>query len=243
MALDIASHRNIVVLTGAGVSAASGLATFRGPGGIWDDAAIAECGHVDTFRARPERVWSLFGAMRRPVSAAAPNAAHEALARLERSLRPDQRFTLITQNIDGLHQRAGSRRVVELHGNLRVTRCSNPLCPLPAFVDERCHDGSVPRCPVCGSVLRPDIVLFGETLPREALVSARRALRDCDLFVAAGTSGTVVPAADFAACARYAGARTVYANLEPMVPPNPAFEQVHLGPAETLLPRLFTTPG
>lgn len=243
MELDLSRFRHIVVLTGAGVSAGSGLATFRGPGGIWDDAAIADCGHVETFRTRPERVWSLFGAMRRPVTAAGPNAAHQALARLEASLRPDQRFTLITQNIDGLHQRAGSRRVVELHGNLRVTRCADPRCPLPPFADDRSYDGEVPRCPICGGVLRPDIVLFGEMLPPHAITTARRALRECDLFVAAGTSGTVVPAADFAAYARYAGARTVYANLEPMDPPNPAFEQVHLGRAEELLPRLFGVPA
>ncbi|MBZ8142116.1 Sir2 family transcriptional regulator [Rubrivivax gelatinosus] len=239
MAPDFTRYRRIVVLTGAGISAASGLRTFRGPGGIWDDAEVAECAHVATLQARPQRTWALFGAMREPVAAARPNAGHRALAQFEARLRPDQEFLLITQNIDGLHQQAGSRRVVELHGNLRTTRCSEDGCTLEAFADDASYAAGLPRCRLCGGVLRPDIVLFGEMLPTQALWQVQRALQDCDLFVAIGTSGTVVPAAEFVRAARYAGARTVYVNLEALDPPNPAFDEVLLGPAEELLPRLL----
>ncbi|MBK1615075.1 Sir2 family transcriptional regulator [Rubrivivax gelatinosus] len=241
MAFDFTRYRRIVVLTGAGISAASGLRTFRGPGGIWDDAQVAECGHVATLRARPQRTWALFGAMREPVAAARPNAAHRALAQFEARLQPEQDFLLITQNIDGLHQQAGSRRVVELHGNLRTTRCSEEGCTLEPFADDASYAAGVPRCRLCGGVLRPDIVLFGEMLPMQALSHVQQALQDCDLFIAVGTSGTVTPAAEFVRAARYAGAHTVYLNLEPMRPRHPAFAEELLGPAEELLPRWLGT--
>lgn len=241
MALDLSRYRRIVFLTGAGISAASGLRTYRGPGGIWDDAEVAECAHVHTLQRQPRRTWALFGGMREPVAAAAPNAAHLALARFEATLGPEHDFLLITQNIDGLHQRAGSRRVVELHGNVSTTRCSHDGCTLVPYPDTTTHAGTVPHCPHCGSALRPDIVLFGEMLPMQALRQVQQALQDCDLFVAVGTSGTVTPAAEFVRGARYAGAHTVYLNLEPMHPRHPAFAEELIGPAEELLPRWLGT--
>jgi NAD-dependent deacetylase len=239
MRLDLKDFRRIVVLTGAGISAGSGLRTYRGPGGVWDEHDVQRLGHADALASRPQDTWRLYGAMRAPVLAAVPNAAHRALAAWEASLAADRQFLLVTQNVDGLHQQAGSTRVVELHGNLMRTRCSNDVCGFEPRRDEQAHADRLPLCPTCGSALRPDIVLFGESIPALASWTVKRALRDCDLFIAVGTSGLVTPAAIYVRSAAYAGARTVLVNLEPMVPPNPAFQEQHLGPAEVLLPQLL----
>lgn len=242
MRIDASLYANIVVLTGAGISAGSGLRTYRGEEGIWDEYNIEEYGHAQTLREQPEQTWRLFGAMRAPVRAAIPNAAHLALARFEARLHPDQQFLLVTQNVDGLHQRAGSQRVVELHGNIGLTRCTNDDCDLEPFADDQAHAGEVPRCPKCSSVLRPHIVLFGEALPMDACQQVKSALRNCDLFIAIGTSGTVAPAASFVNTAEHAGARTIHVNLEPLHPRNPAFYEEYLGKAEELIPEFLETP-
>lgn len=239
MKINARDYRNIIVLTGAGISAASGLPTYRGPGGVWDTHNVEEHGHIRALQSQPARTWQLFGAMRGPIAKAQPNAAHLALARFEEGLEAHQNYLLITQNVDGLHQRAGSQKVVELHGSIGKTRCTNTECSLQPFEDRAEHSDSVPHCSVCGSVLRPDIVLFGESLPPFASWQAKRALRDCDLFIAIGTSGLVSPAADYVRSARYVGARTVYVNPEPLSPPNPAFQETVLGRAEEVLPELL----
>lgn len=239
MPLDWTRYARIVILTGAGISAASGLRTYRGPDGVWEEYEVEKFGHVDALTERPQETWKLFGGMRKPVLAVQPNAAHRALARWDASLAAHQELLVVTQNVDGLHQRAGSRNVVELHGNIMFTRCSNAACSLPRYRDEATHRDQVPACPMCGSVLRPDVVLFGEEIPVHAGWTAKRALRDCDLFIAVGTSGLVTPAANFVRSAEYAGARTILVNLEPMARPNPAFQEQVLGPAETVLPALL----
>lgn len=239
MEIDVTRYKRIVILTGAGVSAASGIRTYRGKGGIWDEHNVEEYGHVSVLTKRPDRTWKLFGQLRTQVREAQPNKAHYVLAELERDLDPSQRFTLITQNVDGLHLRAGSTSVVELHGNVTRTRCSNDDCDLVPFHDEAIHDRGVLLCPTCLSVLRPDIVLFGEQLPPVQSAQAKLALQDCDLFVAIGTSGIVPPAARYVQMADTAGARTVCVNLEPMEPRNTAFKEEYLGKAEELLPVLF----
>jgi len=177
--------------------------------------------------------------MRAPVLAAAPNAAHRALAAFESQLRSSQQFLLVTQNVDSLHQAAGSKNVCEIHGNLMFTRCSNPACSLPRFRDESAHSERIPQCNLCGSTLRPDVVLFGEELPLQETWTVKRALRDCDLFIAIGTSGLVEPAASYVRGAEYAGARTILINLEPLSRPNPAFKEQYFGRAEILLPQLL----
>lgn len=240
MQINTSTYRNIVVLTGAGISAGSGLQTYRGPDGVWEGHDVQKYGTVQTLLEQPQRTWQLFGAMRAPIREAQANAAHIALARLEAQLRPEQNFLLVTQNVDGLHQRAGSKNVIEFHGNLEFTRCSNESCDLERFVDHQDHAHDVPLCPKCSSVLRPDIVLFGEQIPAFASWNAKRALRDCDLFIAIGTSGLVAPASNFVRSAEYAGARTIFVNLEPMNPRNPAFREEYLGRAEELVPTLFT---
>lgn len=239
--ISINDYRKIVILTGAGISAASGLRTYRGPDGLWHDEDRVKYAHVETWRTDPAGVWAQFAGMREAVSHAEPNAAHRALAEVQRRLADGTSLHLVTQNVDGLHQAAGSHGVVELHGNLRRTRCSNDDCALAAFDDARFDFPELPRCSLCGELLRPDVVLFGEVLPWQAERSSKAALRECDLFLAIGTSGTVTPAANFVRSANYEGARTVLVNLEPMTPANPYFDTEILGRAEVLLPELLAS--
>jgi len=230
------NYPSIVILTGAGVSVASGLPTYRGAGGLWENDDVARYALADTWRSDPLAVWKTFGALRASILDAQPNAAHRALAALEQRIDRDAELHLVTQNVDGLHQAAGSHDVIELHGSLRHTRCSNERCALPPFEDTRTHFDRVPVCPECHALQRPAIVLFGEPIDVADERRSRDALRECDLFVAVGTSGTVTPAANFVRSAKYEGAHTVFINAEPMEPPNPYFDEVILGPAEEILP-------
>jgi NAD-dependent deacetylase len=238
--IDWKSYSKIVVLTGAGISVASGLRPYRGPGGLWEEQDVGEIADRAALERDPGRVWAFFAAARREVGAAEPNAAHEALARLEARLGPDRSFVILTQNIDRLHQRAGSQRVVELHGSLHRSRCTSASCGYAR--DEDLAGGVVdqvcPACPECGAPLRPDVVLFNEPLPVDAEREAKRSLRDCELFLAIGTSGSVSPASNYVRSAEYEGARTILVNLEPMRPRNPAFQEEVLGRAEVIVPGL-----
>jgi NAD-dependent deacetylase len=236
------SWRQIVVLTGAGISVASGLPTYRGPGGLWTRPGNEEPPSAATFAREPSRLWALFSPLRSQLSAARPNAAHLALADWEARRPEGQSFTLLTQNVDGLHARAGSRNVVEIHGSLFRTRCGNPDCTLSAFEDLTEHERA-PTCERCGQPLRPDVTLFDEPLPVDAEWAAKKALRECDLFLAVGTSGTVAPASSFVRGAKYAGAWTLLVNLTPMQPRHPDFDVEVLGRAEHLLPVLLGVPG
>jgi NAD-dependent deacetylase len=239
--LDLARYQRIVVLTGAGISVASGLPTYRGAGGIWKQVDVDQHATAAAVLADPGRVWDFFSELRGQLAAKVPNAAHHALADAERRLGPSQALTVLTQNVDGLHHLAGSTRVVELHGTLRRSRCTR--CDFARSEDLSAFPMACPSCPECSAPLRPDVVLFDEALSVDAEWAAKRVLRDCDLFLAVGTSGTVSPASNFARAAEYAGARTVYVNLEPMQPHNPAFQEVVLGRAEELLPRLLGVTG
>lgn len=232
-------YKNIVVLTGAGISVASGLRPYRGPGGLWEEIDAATNADQSILEKDPFVPWKLFGPLRKQLLSTQPNAAHLALAKLESQLSTNQQFLIITQNIDGLHQKAGSKNVVELHGSISYTRCINPSCSSKSYPDSDPHDDKLPHCTVCQSPLRPDVVLFGEQIPPHAEWTAKRTLRDCDLFIAVGTSGTVSPASNYVRAAEYAGARTILVNLEPMTPPNPYFKEEYLGRAEEVLPRLL----
>jgi NAD-dependent deacetylase len=237
--IELRAYQHIVVVTGAGVSAASGLHTYRGAGGLWNDPEIEKYAHVETLKRNPRAVWQHFGQIRQVAARAQPNPAHLSLAGVEADLAPNQSFLLITQNIDGLHDRAGSRKLVEFHGAIRRSRCMDPHCKLKPFEDAETHLDALPACPQCGQPLRPDIVLFGEYIPSDALYRSQQALQNCDLFIAAGTSGMVYPAASFVDIAHAHGARTILANLEPMEAPNDAFQEEYLGRAEEVLPRLL----
>ncbi len=199
--------RSVAVLTGSGVSAESGVPTFReAQTGLWARFEPQELATPEAFVRDPRLVWEWYTWRRELVDAAAPNPGHQALAELERSV---SQFVLITQNVDGLHRRAGSQNVVELHGNIRRSKCSRE----GDVVEPRGDDADVPpSCPRCGASLRPDVVWFGESLPTDALSEALEAARSCDLFISAGTSGLVQPAASLPFEALNAGAVVVEVN-------------------------------
>ena len=186
-AIRNARPRRTVVLTGAGVSADSGIPTFRGAGGLWRNFRPEELATPEAFRRDPALVWEWYEWRRKLIREAKPNAAHEALARLPGAV-------IVTQNVDGLHARAGSRDVVELHGNIFRVRCVREHA---TSVHEEAFDEIPPRC-TCGALLRPDVVWFGEALPEEALARAGAAVHGTDLLLVIGTSGVVYPAAGFA---------------------------------------------
>jgi NAD-dependent deacetylase len=227
--------RRVVALTGAGVSAASGLPTFRQPQtGLWARFRPEDLATPEAFRRDPALVWRWYAMRRALVAAAAPNPAHHALVRLQRCV---DGFTLVTQNVDGLHTRAGSTGVLELHGSIARTRCSDGRCA--AVVDARGLTGEPPACPGCGALLRPDVVWFGEPLPAAVLDAAARAAADCDVFLSIGTSGLVFPAAALLPVALRAGAGVIVINPDPQ--PLPAGADVHhlAAPAAEALPALL----
>jgi len=227
----------VVGLTGAGVSAESGLATFRGPGGMWEGREPMELATQQSFRADPLTVWRFYAWRRQQAAAAQPNAAHVAFAAFER--RWDD-FLLVTQNVDGLHERAGSRRVVRLHGSLWRLRCSTEGTE---FDDTRPDLGELPpRCDTCGGLLRPGVVWFGESLPEDALQEADRACRRASLVLVAGTSSLVFPAAALPHVASNAGAYVVEINPEPTPLTAEADERL-AGPAGEILPLLAAAAG
>ena len=230
------AYRQIVVLTGAGVSAPSGLPTYRGPGGLWQDKRAEELASAQSAASRLDEVWSLFGPMRARVLQAEPNPAHLALARFQQRAPST---VLLTQNVDGLHQRAGSEPVVELHGSLLRSRCTG----CAEVVRDEVPHAKAPPCPKCGQPLRPDVTLFEEPLDVDVEWQAKKALRECDLFLAVGTSANVAPASSFVRWADVNGARTILVNLEPLAAPNPAYRETYFGPAEQLLPQLLADPG
>ncbi len=203
-----ASNR-VVALTGAGVSQESGLRTFRdAQTGIWTQHRPEDLASPEAFRRNPQLVWDWYAWRREAIKGVRPNPGHYALAEMERRF---PQFTLITQNVDGLHILAGSRRVLELHGNILRVRCSE----CGAYAEEEQEAGEdVPHCRVCGGLLRPDVVWFGEALPRLALEQAVEAARTCDLFLSIGTSGVVQPAASLAYAAHNRGAVLVEVNPE-----------------------------
>ncbi len=236
--LPTQNYRRIVVLTGAGVSAASGIPTFRGPsGGLASELLPVSDGR--RVRELLPQMWQVYGRLRGGSVEAQPNAAHFALARWQQKWRDEAQITLVTQNVDGLHARAGSPDCIEIHGSLLRSKCLNELCPNAAGFEDLIVPEHVPLCPICGEALRPDITLFNEALPVLALHQVKRALRSCDLFLAVGTSGTVSPASDFVRSAFDAGARTLFINLTPLEVASPYFGETILGCAEEVLPALL----
>lgn len=200
----------VAVLTGAGVSAESGVPTFRGGNGLWEGYRIEEVATPEAFRTNPTLVWRFYNQRRMGLATVQPNPGHYALAEMESTHFPDMRFTLITQNVDGLHRLAGNKRVLEVHGNLRRTRCTQ--CRL---IEDRGTDAlsDRPVCESCGGWLRPDIVWFGEMLPMDVWEQAAQATAECDVFLVIGTSAVVYPAAGLIAAARQVGARVIEINL------------------------------
>ncbi len=226
------SARYVTVLTGSGVSAESRIPTFReAQTGLWAKYDPLELATPEAFQRNPQLVWKWYEWRRGLVTEAQPNPGHLTLAELEQRI---PQFTLITQNIDGLHQRAGSRNVIELHGNINRTKCFNegniieswpPTTKIP------------PRCPQCGGYLRPDVVWFGESLPQEALAVAMLAAGECDLFISIGTSALVQPAASLPLMALQNGIPTVEINPDSTPLTNRVTYSLP-GPAGQILPAL-----
>jgi len=221
--------RNIVILTGAGISAESGLATFRGPGGLWEGHRVEDVCTPQALAHDPALVHRFYDLRRAALDGVAPNAAHLALARLERDWPGD--LLIVTQNVDDLHERAGSRAVLHMHGALNSALCA-------ACGERRDWRGELPPgavCPACAApALRPDIVFFGEIPYRMEEIEA--ALARADLFVSIGTSGAVYPAAGFVRMASAYGAATLELNLEPSAGSD-WFDDVRHGPASAVVPQ------
>ena len=220
--------RNIVVLTGAGISAESGLATFRGPGGLWEGHRVEDVCTPQALARDPELVHRFYDERRAALGRVTPNAAHDALARLDAEWRGD--LLIVTQNVDDLHERAGATRLIHMHGALLSALCA-------ACGDRGPWEGRLPPGTACGACdglsLRPDIVFFGE-MPYD-MDAIYRAIAGCDLFVSIGTSGAVYPAAGFVEAARHAGAQTLELNLERSAG-SAMFHETRLGPAGVLVP-------
>lgn len=229
---------SIAVLTGAGISAESGIPTFRGPGGLWRNFSPEKLATPEAFARDPRLVWEWYDWRRGLISRAQPNAGHRALAELESrkvAASHEGNFTLVTQNVDGLHDRAGSRNIAKLHGDIWETRCLEcgatsrnervPLDPLP------------PRCN-CGGLLRPGVVWFGESLQDDAWERACQASGRAQVFLVIGTSATVYPAAGLAQLARHGGAKLAIVNPEP-TPLDVIADWVLSGPSGEIIPRLL----
>lgn len=221
--------QNVVILTGAGISAESGLATFRGEDGLWEGRRVEDVATPEAFARDPKLVHTFYNARRAALLTVEPNAAHLALARLDKEWPGD--VLLVTQNVDDLHERAGSKRLIHMHGENSKGWCL--ACDARFSWAGDMNETSA--CPECGSTgrVRPDIVWFGE-MPYE-MDRIEEALRNCDLFVSIGTSGAVYPAAGFVQTARYCGAHTLEINLDPSLG-STLFDQSRMGKASKLVP-------
>jgi NAD-dependent protein deacetylase/lipoamidase len=208
-ALDLSAAKRVAALTGAGISVESGIPPFRGKGGLWEKYDPMEVAHIDAFVQNPEKVWNLlFKDMKEVLDRAAPNDCHKGLAKLEELgiLK-----TIITQNVDGLHQMAGSGNVIEFHGNMAWQRCMD--CHKRYATSSIDLDHIPPRCS-CNGILRPDAVLFGEMIPPDAYSRSQEAASDCDVMLVIGTSAVVQPAALMPIIAKESGAKIIEINPE-----------------------------
>lgn len=230
----LASAQAITILTGAGISADSGVPTFRGADGLWRNFRAEELATPEAFERDPRLVWEWYSWRRELIATKQPNDAHRAIAALESRVN---HFWLITQNVDGLHRAAGSTKLSELHGNIWMVRCTacgavteNNQAPLPLL----------PHCRQCGGLLRPHIVWFGESLHEEDLARCANQLQACEVLLVIGTSGVVYPAAGFASIAKEAGAYVIEVNLDP-TPQSDLVDIVLRGRAKELVPLLLQT--
>jgi NAD-dependent deacetylase len=223
--------RHVCVLTGAGISAESGVPTFReAQRGLWEKYDPLQLATPDAFEANPELIWNWYRWRRELVSSAQPNAGHVALAQLAGLF---SRFTLITQNVDGLHQRAGNKHVIEFHGNLFEDRCHYEGC-----IVSHQDNADVPVCPNCGGYLRPGVVWFGEAIPESALNQSFAAAADCDVFLSIGTSSLVYPAAGLAEIAKENRAIVAEINPNPTLQAS-AFDHSIAANAGAVLPKML----
>ena len=226
------SARHVCVLTGAGISAESGVPTFRGENGIWKRYSPEELANFDAFLRNPELVWEWYGWRRSLISEVEPNPAHYALAEMEKQIED---FWLVTQNVDGLHWRAGNSRILELHGNIMRSLCLE--CGKHSDEAHMESRVSLPHCE-CGGLMRPDVVWFGEMLPEAILSKAVRVSEDCEVFLSIGTSAVIQPAASLPLMAKRHGAFVIEINRERTVISG-EMDEVILGEAGSVLPALL----
>lgn len=240
LAKAIPQNGVVTVLTGAGVSAESGIPTFReARTGLWEKYDPAELATMEAFLNNPKLVWAWYQWRRELVSKAIPNPGHLALSALEQHLNQDtEKFVLITQNVDSLHHRAGSKNIIELHGNIMREVCldcyqktNSPTSMSP--------DGEIPRCSNCGGLIRPDVVWFGEQLPQKSLDLAWQAARNCDIFLSVGTSAIVQPAASLPMIAYQNEAIIIEVNIN-QTPLSPYVDFVLQGFSSIVLPKLIS---
>ncbi|XP_026322002.1 NAD-dependent protein deacylase-like [Hyposmocoma kahamanoa] len=250
------SAKEVVILSGAGISAESGIPTFRGAGGFWRKYNSQSLATPGAFKSSPSLVWEFYHYRREVAAKAQPNAGHIAIAEFEAKCSTEKKITVITQNVDNLHGRAGSKNLIELHGNLYKTRCTkckevlvntdSPICealsdrgdPDSTFIGSDIPVNSLPHCKktTCGGLLRPHIVWFGEGLEPAVLEKAGSAMSTCDVCLVVGTSSVVYPAAMFAPQAAQRGAIVAEFNIEP-TPATPDFHYYFEGPCGTTLPQ------
>jgi NAD-dependent deacetylase len=228
----LASASAVAALTGAGISAESGVPTFRGSEGLWKKFKPEELASFDAFIKNPDLVWEWYAYRKKLIAEVKPNPGHYALAEMEKLFRE---FAVITQNIDNLHRRAGSTRVHELHGNIERNYCIN--CGRRYRNEELSSTASAPRCIDCGGLIRPDVVWFGELLPTNEWELADRASRNADVFFSIGTSAIVYPAASLPLAAKESGAYIVEINAE-VTPLSDIAQESLIGKAGEILPRL-----
>jgi len=225
----------VVAFTGAGVSAESGVPTFRGTDGIWKRFKPEELASMDAFMKNPSLVWEWYAHRKRIIAGIQPNPGHYALARMEQAI---PQFALITQNIDNLHRRAGSKSVYELHGNIERNYCIS--CGKPYGNEELLRQAGAPKCPACGGWIRPDVVWFGEFLPEDQWNASVRAAESADVFLSIGTSNVVYPAASLPLLAKRRGAflAEINAGETPLTDTADVFLQ---GPSGVILPDLVAS--
>jgi NAD-dependent deacetylase len=228
----IAGAASVVVLTGAGVSAESGVPTFRGPGGLWRQRRPEQLASPEGFARDPRLVWEWYDWRRTVLKDARPNPAHLAIAELERR---KQHFALVTQNVDGLHEKAGSRNILKLHGDIWTVRCVE--CGLERRDERAPLPDLPPRCE-CGGLLRPGVVWFGESLPLDILRRAEALTRTAEVVIVAGTSAVVYPAAALVPLAKSSGARVIECNMEE-TPFSAELDRSFRGKAGEVLPELI----
>lgn len=227
----LAPCERVAVLTGAGISAESGVPTFRGQGGLWHQYRATDLATPEAFAEDPRLVWEFYNWRREVLAPLHPNPGHQALAAMEDRFAD---FTLITQNIDGLHRTAGSRKMIELHGNIWWVRCTD--CGRTSE-DRRVPLPELPACASCGALLRPNVVWFGEMLDPKILDQAYRTIEACQAMLVIGTSGVVQPAASMGAAARRRGAFVAEINLE-ATPYTDVYDLSILGKAGEVLPQV-----
>ncbi len=232
-ARDILRSKRAVAFTGAGISVESGIPDFRSPGGLWSRFDPMEYAHIESFRRNPEKVWEMLKEMLSLTLGAKPNPAHRALAELEEMglLR-----AVITQNVDGLHQRAGSREVIEYHGTQDWLVCLS--CGWRRRSEGLDLHHLPPRCEHCGAILKPDVVFFGEPIPWQAQVKAAEEARQCDLMLVVGTSAVVFPAGELPRIAKDRGAVIIEINKEPTVLTGAVSDYLIQGEAGKVLPKI-----